>query len=99
MLAHYVKKKGILSWEKAIYKMSGAPAERFGIEKRGVIKVGNHADIVILDPETVNDIATINKPYQYPVGINYVLVNGKIALEEGLFVDAKNGSVILKGRY
>lgn len=96
VLAHYVKKRGILSWEKAIYKMSGAPAERFGIEKRGAIKVGNHADIVILDPETVNDIATINKPYQYPVGINYVLVNGKIALEEGLFVDAKNGSVILR---
>lgn len=95
ILSHYVKKKGILGWEKAIYKMSGAPAEKFNIEKRGVIKTGNYADIVVLDPEIISDTATIKKPYQYPVGINYVLVNGKVALEDGLFIDARNGSVIL----
>lgn len=95
ILSHYVKKKRILSWEKAIYKMTGAPAEKFKIAKRGVIKIGNYADIVVFDPETISDMATIKKPYQYPVGINYVLVNGKIAIAEDLLVDAKNGSVIL----
>lgn len=97
VLAYYVKKKGILSWEKAIQKMSGLPAEKFGIHKRGTIKKGNYADIAVLNPETVNDLATINKPYQYPVGIDYVLVNGVIALEEGVFVDAKGGKVIVRG--
>ncbi|EKE22153.1 MAG: hypothetical protein ACD_7C00039G0015 [uncultured bacterium] len=96
VLAYYVKKKRILSWERAIQKMSGAPAEKFGIHKRGIIKKGNRADIVVLDPETISDMATINKPYQYSIGINYVLVNGKIALEEGVFVDAESGEVILK---
>lgn len=96
VLASYVKKKGLLSWEKAIQKMSATPAEKFGIHKRGIIKKGNYADIVVLNSETVNDLATVNKPYQYPVGIDYVLVNGKIALEEGIFMDAKSGKVILK---
>ncbi len=96
ILAHYVKKRGILSWEKAIQKMSGTSAEKFGIDRRGIIKKDNYADIVILDPEKINDMATINKPYQYPIGISHVLVNGKIALEDGIFVDAQGGCVISK---
>lgn len=96
VLANYVKKKRILNWEKAINKMTGSPAKKFGIEKRGIIKKGNYADIVVFDPELINDVATINKPYQYSVGIEYLLVNGKITLENGIYNNTRNGKVILK---
>lgn len=96
ILTSYVKNKRILSWETAINKMTGAPAEKFGIHKRGIIKEDNYADIVIFNPETINDMATINKPYQYPLGIEYVLVNGKITLENGIYNNVRNGEVILK---
>ncbi|MFA6183640.1 MAG: D-aminoacylase [Parcubacteria group bacterium] len=96
VLTYYAKKKRILTWETAINKMSGAPAKKFGIEKRGVIKKDNYADIVIFNPEAINDLATINKPYQYPLGIDYVLVNGRIALEKGIHTNVRSGKVILK---
>ncbi len=96
VLSEYVKKKKIISWEEAIHKMTGKPAEIFGIEKRGVIKEGNFADIVILDPANIEDKATIDKPYQYPIGIEYVLVNGKIALDQGKYTNERFGMIIKK---
>lgn len=96
ILSNYVKKKRIISWEEAINKMTGRPAEKFGIKKRGFIKIGNYADMVVFDPASINDMATINKPYQYPVGINYVLVNGKVALENGLITGERAGKVLKK---
>ncbi len=63
--------------------MTGRPAEIFGIKNRGIIKKKNFADIVIIDPTIIEDKATIDKPYQYPIGIEQVLVNGKIILDQG----------------
>lgn len=94
VLARYVKEKRLLSWEAAINKMTGRPAEIFGIEKRGIIKEGNFADIVILDPATIEDKATIDKPYQYSVGIEHVLVNGGVVLYQGKITDERHGTVI-----
>ncbi|MDX9913441.1 MAG: D-aminoacylase [Candidatus Moranbacteria bacterium] len=96
ILASYVKRKRLLDWEQAINKMTAAPAQKFGIHKRGIIKKGNYADIIVFDPETINDMATINKPYQYPVGMEYVLVNGKVTLEKGVYNNVRNGQIILK---
>lgn len=96
VLSQYVKKKRFFTWENAINKMTGAPAAKFGIHKRGVIKEGYFADIVVFDPELISDLSTINKPYQYAVGIDYVLVNGKIALEEGKYISVRNGQVLAK---
>ena len=96
ILSHYVKKKRMITWEAAINKMTAKPAEKFGIKKRGSIKIGNYADIVIFDPEIINDAATINKPYQYPVGLEHVLVNGKIALENGEITGERAGKVLKK---
>ena len=96
VLNHYVKKKRMITWEEAINKITGRPAEKFGIKKRGFVKIGNYADIVIFNPEIISDMATINKPYQYPIGIDCVLVNGNIALEDGVLSEERFGRALKK---
>jgi N-acyl-D-amino-acid deacylase len=63
--------------------MTGKPASLLGLKDRGIVKKGNAADIVVFNPKTVLDTATFADPIQYPVGIDYVLVNGKILVERG----------------
>jgi N-acyl-D-amino-acid deacylase len=94
VLSRYVREKKILSWENAIHKMSGKPAEKFNLKDRGVIKENNFADIVIFDPESVSDLATPENPYQYSKGVEWVLVNGKMILEQGKYNGIKNGEII-----
>lgn len=94
VLSHYVRERKILSWEEAIHKMTGKPAARVGIKKRGTIAVGNHADIVIINPKEVNDLATTENPYQYSFGIPWVFVNGKIAIDGGSFKSIRSGTII-----
>jgi N-acyl-D-amino-acid deacylase len=96
ILARYVKEEGILSWEEAIHKMSGKPAGKFGLEKRGIIRKGNFADLVVLNPDKIQDLANENNPYQYSRGINWTIVNGKIVLENGKYNGARAGEVIKK---
>jgi N-acyl-D-amino-acid deacylase len=69
--------------EEAIYKMSGFPAERFNIKDRGRLQPGYGADVVIFDPATVADRATWDDARLEPVGIDYVIVNGQVAVEHG----------------
>jgi len=94
VLGKYVKRERILSWEEAIHKMSGKPAAKFGIKKRGIIKEGNFADIVVFDPNEIKDLATIDNPYRYSRGINWVIVNGDIILEDGEYNGKRAGKVI-----
>lgn len=96
ILAKYVRKEGLMTWEEAIYKMSGGPAKKMGIEKRGVLKRGNFADIVIFNPKTITDKATFENPFQYPEGIDYVLINGKIAIDKGKYNKEMAGKVLRK---
>lgn len=94
VLGMYCRDKKTLSWEEAVRKMSGKPAEKFGIKKRGAIIEGNFADVVVFDPERIKDLADKENPYQYPVGINWVMVNGKVALENGKYNGARAGEII-----
>jgi N-acyl-D-amino-acid deacylase len=94
----YVKGEQILSWEEAVRKMTGLPAEKFKLEKRGTIKEGNFADITILNPETVKDLATPENPYQYSEGISWVIINGKAVLKEGKYGEEKAGEIIKRKR-
>jgi len=82
-LAVYVRELGILSWEQAIRKMTSLPAQRLGFPDRGLLRPGMAADVVCLDPETVRDTATYEQPRQLPKGIPYVLVNGRLVVDEG----------------
>ena len=76
--------------------MTSLPAARLGLEDRGLIKKGLAADIVVFDPEKIRDMATYVKPHQYPEGINYVIVNGEIVVQDGKHTGAKPGRAILK---
>ena len=82
VLRKFVRERKIIPLEEAIWKMSGFPAERFGLTDRGQIAEGFSADLVVLDPETVADLATWGDPIQTAVGIDYVMVNGELVISE-----------------
>lgn len=96
VLGLYVRDKGLLSLEKAVYKMTGLPAERLGIKDRGLIKEGLAADLVIFNQDTVADRADFNNPHRYPVGIEYVFVNGHAVVAEGKVTGVGPGKVLRK---
>jgi N-acyl-D-amino-acid deacylase len=83
VLGRYVRERKALSLASAIQKMAAAPAGRARLRDRGRLAAGLAADIVAFDPETVADRATFEAPFQYPVGIRAVIVNGGVALRDG----------------
>lgn len=93
-LGHYVREKGIISLEEAVRKMTSLPAQTMRLKNRGMIKEGYYADITIFNPAEVKDLATFHEPHQYSAGIAYVLVNGEMVLEKGLFTGRRPGSVL-----
>jgi N-acyl-D-aspartate/D-glutamate deacylase len=97
VLGKYVRDEHVLTLEEAVRKMSGLTAEQLHLSDRGFIKPGLVADLVIFDPATVADRATFTEPFQYPVGIETVIVNGKIVLDQGKHTGARPGTVI-RGR-
>ena len=94
ILGRYVRDQKLLSLDAAIHKMTGAPAARVGIRDRGLLKTGLFADITIFDPDRVMDRATFEMPNQYPEGIQYVLVNGQIAVDAGQRTPVLSGRVV-----
>ena len=96
VLGKYVREEKRLSWEAAIRKMTGKPAEVLGFTDRGLLKPGYAADIVMLNPETVIDKGSFVDPNQYPEGIDAVMVNGSFALLHGLESYARNGAILRK---
>ncbi len=94
ILGRYVRDEKLLSLETAVHKMTGGPAARVGLRERGFIKEGMFADITVFDPAKVIDRATFESPNQYPAGIEYVLVNGKISVDKGQRTAALAGRVL-----
>lgn len=95
VLARYTK-NGVLSMESAIYKMTGMPAEKLGLADRGRISESAYSDIVVFNPKKIKDRATYEKPFQYPSGIELVIVNGQIVLNKGVKSGILSGKVILR---
>jgi len=93
-LARYVRERKLVSLQEAVYKMSGFPAERFGIKDRGRIVEGLAADLVVFNPETVTDCATWDHPVQPATGVDWVLVNGVPVVEEGKLTEVLPGHVL-----
>jgi N-acyl-D-amino-acid deacylase len=96
VLGRYVRELGVLTLEEAIRRMSSLPAQRFKLLDRGMLREGMAADIVIFDENTVSDQSTFDKPHQYSTGFSYVLVNGKITLEQGVHNGTRNGAILYK---
>ena len=97
LLGPCVRDHGLFSLEVAVRKLSGYPAERFGLTRRGRLKEGYYADVVVFDPETVTDRATYDDPHQYPDGIETVIVNGVTVIENHCEVEGLRHP--LPGRY
>jgi N-acyl-D-amino-acid deacylase len=81
--AVYVRELGILSWEQAVRKMTSLPCQRLGFADRGLLRPGMAGDVVCLDPEEVQDTATYEDPRRLPAGIPYVIVNGRVVVDDG----------------
>ena len=95
VLGKYVREERILTLENAIRKMTSLPAQKLGLRDRGIIREGMRADITIFNPETITDRATYQNPHQYPDGVEYVIVNGKIAVGERGHTGVLAGGVLL----
>ena len=94
VLGRYVREQHVISLEQAIHKMTGLTAAELHVADRGLIKSGYAADLVIFDPATVADRATFTDPFQYPVGIDTVIVNGRVVLDDGRHTGERPGVVI-----
>lgn len=99
VLGRYVREMKVIDLPTALKKMTSMPADRLNLKKRGRLKVGNFADITVFDPETIIDKATFLDPHQYSVGIEYVLVNGTITIENGKFNENRGGRVLRGAAY
>ena len=94
LIAEYVRKKKVITLPEAIRKITSWPATRLRLASRGSIKEGMWADAVIFDYDKIQDEATYEYPFKPPTGINYVLVNGQVVVENGKHSGAKPGMVI-----
>jgi len=95
VLRLFCREQKLFCLETAIHKMTGAPAQRLRLDKRGHIQDGYFADLVLFNPKTVSDTATYSDPHQYAAGIHSVYVNGKKAYQEGgEFLDPKSGVLV-----
>jgi N-acyl-D-aspartate/D-glutamate deacylase len=86
----------LMDLEEAVHKMTGMPAEKLGLHDRGLINPGYFADLVIFDPSIVKDRADYGDPYQHPVGINYVIINGIEVVSGGEVTGKRPGKVLRK---
>lgn len=94
VLAKYVREEQVITLEDAIRKLAALPAHNMRIERRGELKQGYYADVVVFDPETIQDHATFVEPHQYATGMMHVFVNGEQVLKDGEHTGATPGRVV-----
>ncbi len=98
-LGKYVREEKLMSLEEGIRRLTSLPASNLKIRKRGSLKVGNYADIVLFDPTTIRDNATFENPHQYASGVQHVIVNGKIVLRDGIHTGVMAGRAVKGAGY
>ena len=94
VLAKYVREENVITLADAVRKLSGLPAKNLKLDRRGLLKEGYFADVIVFDPETVQDHATFVEPHQYATGMLHVFVNGEQVLQDGEHTGAKPGRVV-----
>lgn len=98
ILAEFVREERFLALPDAIRKMTSFPAQRLGLPDRGLLRDGFKADIVVFDPQTVKAPATRTRPKQFPIGIEYVMVNGRVVVDQGRHTGVLAGRALRRGR-
>ena len=96
ILGTYVRERGVIALEEAIFRMTGLTAWRLGLSDRGLVRPGYKADLVVFDAQRIADLATYDRPHVYPEGIRWVLVNGQVILRDGERLPALPGRVLLR---
>jgi N-acyl-D-amino-acid deacylase len=99
VLACYWREKGVLRLEQAIHKMTGLSARRFGLARRGELREGYAADVVLFDPQRVRDVATFEQPEQLSEGIESVWVNGVTSYRASDGVSARAGRFLRRAEH
>lgn len=99
VLARFVRERGLVSLEEAVRKMTSLPAQRYGFADRGHIQEGFRADLVLFDPEVVEDLSRFGDPHHFSRGFDLVVVNGKIVREEGVPTCERPGMVLRRKRF
>jgi N-acyl-D-amino-acid deacylase len=94
LLGRYVRDQRVISLAEAVRRLTSMPAERLGIEERGRLAPGYHADVVVFDPATITDHATFDAPHQYSTGVRDVFVNGEQVLRDGEHTGALPGRFV-----
>jgi N-acyl-D-amino-acid deacylase len=98
ILGTYVREQGLLSLEEAVRKMTSFPAQKFGLWRKGIVREGLDADLVIFDPDTIAERSTFQEPHQYPAGLPYVILNGQVAVDQDRYTGKLAGQVVKKQR-
>jgi N-acyl-D-amino-acid deacylase len=98
ILARFARDEGHLSLEQAIRKMTSFPAQRLGLPDRGLLRDGSKADVVIFDPVRLSAPATRTEPKQFPTGIDYVITNGQVVIDDGRPTGVLAGRALRRGR-
>jgi N-acyl-D-amino-acid deacylase len=94
LLGKYVREEKVITLEEAVRRLTSLPATNMKIKKRGLLKAGYYADIVVFDPLKISDHATLTEPHQYSTGVSEVFVNGKQVLKNGEHTGAKPGRIV-----
>lgn len=94
LLGRYVRDEGLIPMQQAIHRLTGLPASRLRIDRRGTLKAGAFADIVVFDAATIRDLATFDKPHQLAEGVRHVWVNGTRVVADGTHTGAKPGRFV-----
>ena len=94
VLSRYVRDREVITLTEAIRRMTSLPAQRLKLSDRGMLAADKKADITVFDPAIVHDQATFDEPHQYASGISHVIVNGRVALENGVHTDVLSGRVL-----
>lgn len=94
LLGKYVREEKVISLTEAVRRLTGLPATNLGLDRRGFLRTGMFADVVVFDPATIADRATFENPHQYSVGVKHVFVNGVQVLKDGEHTNAKPGRAL-----
>jgi N-acyl-D-amino-acid deacylase len=94
VLAKYVREDKVIGLEEAVRRMTSLPARKFGLKERGLLAEGMKADILVFDEKNIQDLSVYDKPHQYTKGIEYVLVNGQLVLDNGNHTGVRSGTTI-----